>query len=29
VAVKVGVGNGARIQVVDGLAAGDQVVLPS
>jgi HlyD family secretion protein len=28
VAVKVGVGNGTRIQVVDGLKAGDKVVLP-
>lgn len=28
VAVKVGVGNGTRIQVLDGLAAGDTVVLP-
>ena len=29
VPVKVGVGNGARIQVIDGVAAGDRVVLPS
>ena len=29
VPVKVGVGNGSRIQVVDGVAAGDRVVLPS
>ena len=28
VAVKVGVGNGTRIQVMDGLKAGDKVVLP-
>jgi HlyD family secretion protein len=27
--VKVGVGNGARVQIVEGLAAGDKVVLPS
>lgn len=29
VAVKVGVGNGTKIQVLDGLKAGDRVVLPS
>jgi HlyD family secretion protein len=29
VAVKVGVGNGTKIQIVDGLKAGDKVVLPS
>jgi HlyD family secretion protein len=29
VAVKVGVGNGARMQILDGLKAGDKVVLPS
>jgi HlyD family secretion protein len=28
VAVKVGVGNGTRIQIVDGLKAGDKIVLP-
>lgn len=28
VPVKVGVGNGTRVQVVDGLKAGDKVVLP-
>jgi HlyD family secretion protein len=28
VAVKVGVGNGTRIQIVEGLKAGDKVVLP-
>jgi len=28
VPVKIGVGNGTRIQVVDGLKAGDKVVLP-
>jgi HlyD family secretion protein len=28
VPVKVGIGNGSRIQVVDGLKAGDRVVLP-
>ena len=29
VPVKLGVGNGTRIQVVDGLKEGDRVVLPS
>jgi HlyD family secretion protein len=29
VPVKVGVGNGARMQVLEGLSAGDQLVLPS
>ena len=29
VAVKVGVSNGTKIQIVDGLKAGDKVVLPS
>jgi HlyD family secretion protein len=29
VPVKVGVGNGTRIQIVDGVKAGDRVVLPS
>src|SRR5262245_30699925 len=29
VAVKVGISNGTRIQIVDGLNAGDRVVLPS
>jgi len=29
VSIKVGVGNGARMQVTSGLKAGDQVVLPS
>jgi HlyD family secretion protein len=29
VAVKVGVGNGARLQILGGLKAGDKVVLPS
>jgi len=28
VPVKVGIGNGTRIQIVDGLKAGDKVVLP-
>jgi HlyD family secretion protein len=28
VPVKVGVGNGTRIQVLEGLKAGDKVVLP-
>jgi HlyD family secretion protein len=28
VAVKVGVGNGTRMQVLSGLKAGDKVVLP-
>ena len=27
--VKIGVGNGTKIQIVDGLKAGDKVVLPS
>jgi hypothetical protein len=27
--VKVGVGNGTKIQVLSGLKAGDKVVLPS
>jgi hypothetical protein len=26
--VKVGVGNGTRIQILNGLKAGDRVVLP-
>ena len=29
IAVKVGVGNGTRIQVTNGLKAGDKLVLPS
>jgi multidrug efflux pump subunit AcrA (membrane-fusion protein) len=29
VPVKLGVGNGTRIQVLDGLKAGDKVILPS
>jgi len=29
VAVKLGVGNGTRIQIVDGLKQGDKVILPS
>jgi len=29
VAVKVGIGNGTKIQIVDGVKAGDKVVLPS
>jgi hypothetical protein len=29
VAVKVGVGNGARMQILEGLKAGDKIVLPS
>ena len=29
VPVKVGVGNGTKIQVLEGLKAGDKVVLPS
>jgi HlyD family secretion protein len=29
VPVKVGVSNGTKIQIVDGLKAGDKVVLPS
>ena len=29
VPVKLGVGNGTRIQVIDGLKEGDRVVLPS
>ena len=28
VAVKLGIGNGTRTQVIDGLKAGDRVVLP-
>ena len=28
-AVKLGVGNGTKIQILDGLKAGDKVVLPS
>ena len=29
IAVKLGVGNGTKIQILDGLKAGDKVVLPS
>jgi multidrug efflux pump subunit AcrA (membrane-fusion protein) len=29
VAVKLGVGNGTKVQVVSGLTAGEKVVLPS
>jgi multidrug efflux pump subunit AcrA (membrane-fusion protein) len=29
VPVKLGVGNGTRIQVVEGLKEGDRIVLPS
>jgi len=27
--VKLGVGNGARVQVLDGVKEGDKVILPS
>ncbi len=29
VAVKVGVSNGTKIQILDGLKPGDKIVLPS
>ena len=29
VAVKLGVGNGTKIQILDGLKQGDKVILPS
>jgi multidrug efflux pump subunit AcrA (membrane-fusion protein) len=29
VPVKVGIGNGTRVQILEGLQAGDKVVLPS
>jgi multidrug efflux pump subunit AcrA (membrane-fusion protein) len=29
VPVKVGVGNGTKIQILDGLKQGDKVILPS
>jgi len=29
IAVKLGVGNGTKIQILDGLKQGDKVILPS